>query len=360
MSILSRYVLREYAKYFSLTLAAFLPVAFTFHALEKTRKLSEHPAALRWFLKMMLYQMPALVSDLFPFIMLFSTLVTLRVFRHQNALTAFGSLGVSPLRLNGPILAFGLLTSLFFSFLNDAIIPRWLQAAREIQDVQVERKRSAIHLAENRIWFLENARTIWNIHLVEPDKKRMRGVRIFRLRADFSLQEEIEARTLTRSARTDTVGILSHGVWRTFGADGDVRIRPFRKKLLLHLPKDFTRLAARPREMTRQQLASYTRHLTEAGLSARRYAVDLHAKGAFPFANFMMVLLAIALAAGGPIEGRSSGMVLGLSLGIAYWFVFSTLLSLGHAGTLAPWFAAWGANLLYLSMGVALLIKTRR
>jgi lipopolysaccharide export LptBFGC system permease protein LptF len=39
--------------------------------------------------------------------------------------------------------------------------------------------------------------------------------------------------------------------------------------------------------------------------------------------------------------------------------VYSLTISLGRGGLLSPFVAAWGANILYLSVGAALLLQKR-
>ena len=51
---------------------------------------------------------------------------------------------------------------------------------------------------------------------------------------------------------------------------------------------------------------------------------------------------------------RTPGLSLGLSVvvAIAFYLVFLLLRSLGGVGLLPPWLAAWGADLLFLGLGL--------
>ena len=80
-------------------------------------------------------------------------------------------------------------------------------------------------------------------------------------------------------------------------------------------------------------------------------ALIFHAKLALPLANLVLIILSIPLAVR---YARTPGLSLGLSVvvAIAFYLVFLLLRSLGGVGLLPPWLAAWGADLLFLGLGL--------
>ena len=356
MGLLSRYVLREYLKAFALISAALLPIAFAIHLLEKSRKMAAGNADWGGLLRYFLYRLPDLVSDLFPLVMLLATLTAIHLFRRSGEMTAFFGAGISRLQFAAPILIFGLGVSAVMLLLGGTLIPHALKTAREIDRATSGKRGAEVSLAENRLWFLASPREIWNVRMIEADATRMHGLHIFLLDDDFSLREEVEAKRLTRDPENPKSGLLHKGVHRRFSADGNVRVEPFRERPVELPAFDLRQLEVKPDEMTTRQLRSYIDDLSEADFDMRRWAVDLAARQAFPFANGVMVWLAVSLAAQG--VARRPGIAAGLALGIGYWFVYSAALSLGRGGSLPPTWAAWSANLIYL--GVGLILYTRR
>jgi len=231
-----------------------------------------------------------------------------------------------------------------------------LKTAREIDRQTSGKQSAAVSLAENRLWFLASPREIWNIRLIEADATRMHGIHIFFLGEDFSLREEVKAKTLTRDPETPKSGLLHKGVYRTFSADGTVRVEPFKERQIKLPAFDLRQLEVKPDEMTTRQLRSYIADLSAADFDMRRYSMDLAARQALPFANGVMVWLAVSLAA--QVGVRRPEIAIGLALGIGYWFVYSAALSLGRSGSLPPVWAAWSANVIYLGLG--LFLYTRR
>ena len=92
------------------------------------------------------------------------------------------------------------------------------------------------------------------------------------------------------------------------------------------------------------------------GVSVTSYLVDLAAKLAFPFVNFIVVVIAIPFAL---IPARSGNLtmsfVAGVSIGFGYYIVHALSISLGKAELLPIVACAWTANVLLGSLGGYLL-----
>jgi lipopolysaccharide export system permease protein len=89
-------------------------------------------------------------------------------------------------------------------------------------------------------------------------------------------------------------------------------------------------------------------------LERDRARLEFHFKLALPLANLVLVLPAAAMALR---YGRSTGLALGLSvvLALGYYGAFFLGRSLAGVGALPPELGAWGANLVYLALGVRAL-----
>ncbi len=359
MSIISRYILKEYLKFFSITLSLLSIVYLMIEFLEKIRKFSERDADLLLVIQYFLYKLPRIIFDIAPMAVLIATFLTLGMLSRNNEIIAFKSSGVSLLKLTTPLLLFGLFLSGVFFFLNGTLVPSTYKKARTIQEVTIEKKSTDGKLVQNKIWLRLDSRTLFNIELVEPNKRKMYGVNIYYLGSDFSLPETVEAEGLTYKNGN---WYLSNGLHRTFQPDGTVQIKRFDEEVISinKKPEDFQQAAAQSEEMTYRHLQSYIDQLSRDGFDATRYHVDLLGKQAFPFVNLMMVLVGIPFA----LQDRRSaavarGAAISLSLGLLYWLVFSVTISLGHVNALSPWLSAWGANLLFLGIGSYLFLNIR-
>lgn len=360
MSIMTRYILKEYFKILLITLAALMLIYLSIDFLEKIRKFSQQDAHFIWVVQYFLYKLPRMIFDIAPLAILLSTLLTLGTLSKNNEVIAFKSSGVSVLQLLTPILLFAAAASLLFFFLNGSLIPSAYKKARTIREVKIEKRRPESDFVQDKIWLRLDSRTLFNIQLIESDKTSMRGVHIYYIGNDFSLSEEIEAQTLTYEKGE---WILSVGVDRKFLPDGTVQMEAFSRKpiRLNKTPQDFQKISAEPDEMTYAKLESYIGRLSSDGFDATRYRVDLRGRQAFPFVNFMMALIGIPFALGDPRSaGIARGVAISLALALFYWLVFSITIALGHVEILPPWLAAWSANLLFLTIGTYFFLNIRQ
>ncbi|HIE64447.1 MAG: LPS export ABC transporter permease LptG [Nitrospira sp.] len=360
MSLTTRYVLREYFKIFFLTLGALVLIYLSIEFVEKIRKFhAYHPPAILVF-QYFLNRLPRFIFDLTPLALLISTLITFGGLSKNNEITAFKSSGISIFALATPLLVFAFGISVLFYFLNGSLIPSSYERSKIIRFEKIQGKKRFGDFAQNRIWLRLDNRTIFNIQVINPDKKTMRGVHIYYLGDDYKLPKEIEAEGLSYE---DGEWFLSNGIHREFQPDGSIQVRTFDRETipLNKKPEDFQQVAVKSNEMTAQKLQSYINQLTTDGFDATRYQVDLRAKEAFPFVNFMMILLGIPFALK---DNRSAGLARGISISLCiaffYWLVFSITVSLGHIGALPPWLAAWSANILLLIIGSYLFLNIRQ
>lgn len=359
MSIISRYILKEYLKFFSIALAVLSVVYLTIEFLEKIRKFSERDAAFLLVVQYFLYKLPRIFFDISPLAVLIATFLMLGALSRSNEIIAFKSSGVSLLKLTAPLLLFGACLSGVLFFLNGTLVPSTYKKAKMIQEIDIEKKGPDGKLVQNKFWLRLDSRTLFNIELAEPDRQKMQGIRIYYLGSDFSLPETVEAEALTYKGGN---WVLSKGIRRVFQTDGSVQMKRFEEEIIRinKEPEDFKQLIAQPEEMTYERLQDYIHQLSQDGFDATRYRVDLLGRQAFPFVNFMMVLVGIPFALH---DRRSTGVARGaaisLALGLLYYLVFSVTISLGHVSALSPWLSAWGANILFLGIGTYLFLNIR-
>jgi len=250
--------------------------------------------------------------------------------------------------------------SLLSYHLSGTLIPKSYKKAQFIRSVHLEKKKPHSGFAQNKTWLHLDRKRLIYVQVVSADKTRMQGVRLYILGENFQMTQETEAAELVFEKGE---WILLDGSNRKFLPDGKMEYSAFkRKKIKINkTPADFKGAEIEVKEMTYEDLKSYIAQLTSAGFDPSRYQVDLRAKQALPFVNFMMVLLGVPFALK---DSRSAGIAGGITVCLAitlcYWLVFSTTLSLGRLEILPPWLAAWSANILLLSVGSTLFFNMRQ
>jgi lipopolysaccharide export system permease protein len=111
--------------------------------------------------------------------------------------------------------------------------------------------------------------------------------------------------------------------------------------------------------MSSTELREFIEEVKRGGGNPDRWTTDLYLKFAFPFANFIIVLIGASLAA----NKRRSGAAVGFGISVLVCFLYFGLIkmgqSLGYTGTVPPVVAAWFGNFVFFVVGLTMLLRTR-
>jgi lipopolysaccharide export system permease protein len=368
MKILYRYLTRESLTAFILTLL-FLTAVFLFGFFYAgARWLEGVPIAkvLRW----LSYHVPGVLVQAFPIALVTTTVLIFGRLAAEGAQFALLSGGIPLWRAVLPLLWVGALLSGTSLYLQEYVVPE----------------------ANNRV------RMAWwdEIHTQGAGLFRLKGMQIpigqgrslYFEGFDHSAKEMLQVRIVAFQAEEGILLFANRGAWN----DKRIILKDYRfyrvdfsqvpklekaPDLLAQMRKVF-RAVSRGEilevesDLTRARaIADYAdtfsfgqNSLSQAWrkmqdpflplLERERARLEFHSKLALPMANLVLVLLAAAMALR---SGRSTGLALGLSVALAlgYYGVFFLGRSLGGVGVIPPELGAWGANGLFLALGIRAL-----
>src|SRR5690606_32074000 len=111
--------------------------------------------------------------------------------------------------------------------------------------------------------------------------------------------------------------------------------------------------------MTYGELSQHVDEMAASGLNVTSSRVEMARRIAFPFVTLVMTLIGIPFGVTIGKRGTLYGVGLALVLGAGYWLVDTFFVAVGQAGLLAPWLAAWAANLLFLALALYAVLTVR-
>jgi lipopolysaccharide export LptBFGC system permease protein LptF len=132
-----------------------------------------------------------------------------------------------------------------------------------------------------------------------------------------------------------------------------------RKSLPLESPTQFESAQVDTEVMTYGQLREYIHQRSAIGFSLNDQQMSLQRKLAFPAVTIVMTLLAVPFGVTTGKRGALYGIGLAIVLAVAYFLVTAFFNAAGRAGVLPAWFAAWAANILFLSAAGYLTLRVR-
>lgn len=111
-------------------------------------------------------------------------------------------------------------------------------------------------------------------------------------------------------------------------------------------------------EMNSKELSGLVSMLKKSGVDAKALLTDLYMKVSIPATCLVFALLGIPFSLPAARTGRSWGVVFCVSLIFTFYVIASVFRSLGHGGLIDPMLAAWGPNIFFSLMGIAMIIRS--
>ena len=358
MSILNRYISREFLKIFLLSISAFVVIYLMVDVLENINDFIKHGVPFSATVEFFIFKIPLIMLQVAPVATLLSSIVTLGILSKNSEIIAITASGVSIYRIIAPVIVISMLVSIGSLVGNESILPYTNQRVKYIESTGLEKKNPRGSFKQNRILYRSNS-SIYNINVFDPQKNTLKGITIYYFDKDFNLIRRIDANTARWINKKWYFYDVSS---RSFDNGGEVGMERWHEKIISipETPDDFKTVEKSADEMSYSELKSYIKKIEAEGYDATKYLVDMHAKLAFPFVDIIMPLFGISFALR---TGRGRGIISGIGISIiisfGYWVILSIALSLGHNGTLPPIVSAWISNFIFLMVGIFMLLNVR-
>ena len=343
-SILDRYLLALFSRVFVATLAVVVLLHLVGDVFNRVDNLMGSNATLSTSFQYFIHRMPLLISRGIGFAALFAAFLTLGSLSRRHELVAIRACGLSLHRVTVPLLLAALGISVGTFFWNETAVPFATRTAKQIYDVKVRGKQLQSVFGNREIWMRSNGDFI-RADDFDADRGRLHGLVIYRITPEFKLGGVIE---VPAASWDGTHWVPEGGTQWRLPEDGAVSRLPVGATLpLKEGPDDFRIFARSPDEFSYFELKARIGDLRNKGVDTVRDTVNLHTKVAIPLVIPLTILLAVGLATK---PGRKDNLVvnfgLAVAFGFAYWVLLGFCVSLGKAGAMQPWLAAWSPNLL--------------
>ena len=377
MKIIDRYLIRRFGYALLFSLIAFWVIFLVVDLVEHMDKFIDRHAPLFLVVKYYFYYTPYTLALTLPVAMLLACLFSIGQLARHNELTAMKSAGISLYRILLPVLVLSFLISLSVIGFGGWLVPFTFQKKEEVKTVEIEKGRKRQEIMLDNVFVQGEDVKIFHVRNYDTKEKLGSGALVQKFEGS-RLKEEIRAE---RVRWQNNGWLFEDGVHRIFSdsvlelnASGDTRgdslalshaekyeafDELFRMDLMIQ-PEALGRRQKKPDEMGYLELAEYVKVKKRSGQVVSRESTDLHVKIAFPFVNFIIVLLGAPLAA----NPKRSGLAIGFAVSLFISFVYYTLIrmgqSFGYSERLPPLLAAWAANILFAVLGTILLIKAKK
>ena len=368
MSLIDRYVLKEWLIAFALTLGVIIGILILQNMYDSLPDLLQTDAGFKQIVLYYSLALPTYLPAILPIALLVSLLFALGTLHRNNEIIAMRASGVSLIHISRSLWVAGLLLSLLLVYLTSSVIPKAVEQSRTFFD-NLEFAADETQLGAREIGLL------YNLGFDNRKDGRLWFMNRFSERAWLGLGVNVHTRDtsgqeLSRISAAEAYFDDTHGHWvfldgRELLIDhetGDIlRALPFEEKKYEDFDEDPSLMLAlykEPKELSINELSRIIDTLPpEENPATHAYLVRFYSLFAAPFSCLVVVGIAVPFA----LTGVRTNPMVGVSKAMGFFAIFFVLISIasifGERQIIPAMLAAWIPNLAMLAMSVHLFEK---
>ncbi len=339
--VLDRYILKQIIMMFLMGVFVFTTIIFasdTFITLIK--QISQFGIPFKIALIMILLNLPAVIVMSIPMGVLLSTVMVLNKLSLASEITVMRSCGISLNRIAKPIFIFSIIMALLTFAINESVAPVMRKTSKDLALWSLGQKHvpdgkenfvfkelgSGSYL--KRLFYVgkSTGRTLYNVTVLDNSKPETIQV----------LQ--------AREGKTSPEGwIFDKGAIYTIDVNGQVLNTTLFDTSTVQFGLDLSKAMDEDvaDEMNFTKLTKYLNKKDLTDEDKRALTVQLYDKLALPLATIVFVLLGVPLAITPPRVRYNRGFLFTILIIFAFYVLRALSISMGEAGTIPPYLAAW-------------------
>ncbi|MFC1883602.1 LPS export ABC transporter permease LptG [Thermodesulfobacteriota bacterium] len=349
MKTLTKYSCKEFIKLMFLCQLIFMAIYLTVDFIQKIDNFIEAASSSSAVFGYFLFKTPFIILQMIPATTMLAVILLFCIMKKNNEITAMKACGVSVFSLSKPIIALSVFIAAFVFVFSEFVVPYASTRSIEIWNEEVKKDKQAFFYGQKHIWY-RGKNAIYDIKFYDSKNLVMKKMTFYFFDDSFHLVKRIDAgKGIWEEGRWK----LQNGIIQRLDAGDSYGIEPF-EEIFLDIPEgpdSFVKRMKRPEEMGYWQLKEYAENVGFEGYDATTYLVDMNIKLAFPFINFIMIMLGIPIAIGMKKGGTPLAISLGVVACFVYLVVFGVSRSFGISGILPPVISAWLANVVFFFIG---------
>ncbi len=358
-TILDDYVLRGFALYFAMIVAAFLMLLLVFTLFELLGDILRNQISPLTVGEYLLNVVPYFLYNTTPLSMLLAVLVTFGLLQRSNEITAIKATGISLYRIIVPVLLASTMVAGVL-FLSDQLYLPYTNKRQDALRNRIKGKPAQTYLRPDRKWIFGQHYDIYYYQFFDPDRDVFGGVSVFQFDPHtFQITHRI---TADRAHWSSPMGrwVYEQGWERSMIGPAIESYRQFDAATypeLAETPGYFKKEIKQSSEMSYEELGRYIHDLEQSGFDVVRLRVQLQKKIAYPLITLVMAILAIPFALSAGKRSAVAGIATAIGIGVVYWTISGLFEAMGNLSQLPPAVAAWSPDLVFGFIGGYLILR---
>lgn len=361
MSLLSRYILiRFFANLFTVA-TAFVAIYLLVDFFEKIDNFNEHGATLSLALEFFLLNVPFIIDQLGPVLILLAGVITFGILNHSNELRALKAGGIPLAGITWPLIQGALLTTLLFFVNAQFILPTTVTRTNEIWHEQV-RNKVPVGIYRGGRYYYKGEDGFYSFRWRNSDRKQFSGFSYSQWGDEYELSMLLTARDANWQ---DGIWNFTDGQIQRREVDGSFTYQSFTQKSLTlpESPEDFFVPEYKTAELSVSQLFKLAKD-GETGEEETEMAwANFSGRISYLFLGIPLLLLGLpVLMFSFRKWGRDLAIAIPASCLLAFvaWGLWGALQSFAKVGVLSPLLAGSTIHLIFASLGLIFLHRENR
>lgn len=361
MSTFEWHIVKRLLKGFLLFVGALIVFFIVLHWVEYSDEFLDQGATIREvFTVFYPNYVPDIVRLTSPLALFLACIYLTGTLAQELQLIALQTSGVSLYQLLRPYVSVGLLVTVFMFGFNGWVVPKTNEVVVRYEKEYLDRGRGPVQTSE--IHRRNGPNSILSVGYYDVERKRAHNVSLQTFGGEFQLASRIDAERMDWNDSLETWQMESV-TRRTFVSDA----KQYKKSVasldttLQIYPRDLARSKNDVAAMTIPVAGNYLDALRRSGVGElNRPLVAYYNKFAYPFANLILILIGVPIAAVRRRGGQAIRFAIGLSIAFVYLSVQKLAEPFGYSGALTPLLTAWLPHITFAVVALFVLWWTRK
>ena len=357
MQLLTRYLFFQFTRYFITLNVGFVAIYLLIDFFEKFDEFSDAGKPMSLIVKFFLYNIPFIIDQLGPIMILLAGVITLGILNHSHELVALKAAGIPLKRITRPILLAALVFTTLFVVAAQFLLPKTISITNDIWFEQV-RGKVPLGIFRNGRYYFRGSEGFYSFQW--PNSERL----LFTNFSYSTWDDEFKAKSITVAKFASWQSpnwVLRRGQIQEHDIDGSFVTKPFssRKFSFPETPEDFLIPEYEIAEMSLTGLYTGINH-TETGDEETRARAEFYGRISYLILGFPLLLLGLPiLIISYQKWGRDLSIAIPVSCGMAFvaWGTWGALQSLAKTGYIPALPAALAVHIVFSLIGIYFLKK---
>lgn len=360
MSIIGRYVLKNFMRYWIIALGISIFIYVVINLFDNLGKFLAKNASALDIMIYYLYLTPSYAILLIPVASMIAVFLVFGIMAKNRELLVLKTCGLSLNKLFEILLVTGALIAAGTFIFQETIGVLAQTRLIEHEQQRINRRPRRTDIRRLNFFYYGENNWIYSIKKFDGRINTMDDVVLWQVSADNKIRQRVDA---PHGQYQDGTWVLENAVVRQFDTLGNevaTRHAVLRMNELQEEPADFMKKIKAPEEMNFLEISSFVKKRQRAGQDVAQEEVELNYRFSYPIITLVLLLITLPVAVVLRRGGIAVGLGISIGLSFIYWGFIQSSRAYGVAGILSPAVAAWLPNIVFGAIGIVLILKTPR